>query len=178
VVCNTQNHWVCALCSLSSILNTGQQNISKTGPSSVFRWGEGDTYFLGSTGKTQLSSSLPNLTWRRKQVQFPKCCASIYLEFRTIDKSILTQRIWGIWIPLRLISLRSNYKNILCPVILLRSKEACFKYLWFSTDKKMCNPQYRDLTINITFPLHSNLTFTEWVQSNEYFVHISMLPEI
>jgi hypothetical protein len=51
-----------------------KHNFSETGCFSVFRWGAGETCFVGSVGPK----------WRRKKIQFPKRC--VRLEYRTMDK--------------------------------------------------------------------------------------------
>jgi hypothetical protein len=53
MVYNTQNHWVCKLCPSSEIVNTRKHNVSETESFSVLRWGEGDTYSVGSLRKSQ-----------------------------------------------------------------------------------------------------------------------------
>jgi hypothetical protein len=40
------------LCSSSGILNTIKHSVSETGSVPVFRWGEGDTYSVGSLRKS------------------------------------------------------------------------------------------------------------------------------
>jgi hypothetical protein len=42
-----KNHWDFGLWLSSEILNTRKHNVSKTGPISFLRWGEGDTYSVG-----------------------------------------------------------------------------------------------------------------------------------
>jgi hypothetical protein len=50
-VYNTQGYWVSGICPSSGISFTGTQNGSETGSVSVFRWGEVDTYSVGSIKK-------------------------------------------------------------------------------------------------------------------------------
>jgi hypothetical protein len=53
MVFNTQNYWVSELCPTSRILNTRKNNVSETGSVSVLRWGDGDTYSVGSLRKSK-----------------------------------------------------------------------------------------------------------------------------
>jgi hypothetical protein len=39
IVYNTQNYWVCGLCPLSEILNTGENNVLETGSVSILKGG-------------------------------------------------------------------------------------------------------------------------------------------
>jgi hypothetical protein len=48
MVYDTQNYWVSGLRPSSGILNTRKHNVSETGSVSILRWGEGDTYSVGS----------------------------------------------------------------------------------------------------------------------------------
>jgi hypothetical protein len=56
---NTQSHWVSGHCLTSGILNTSKHNVSGSGSVSIFRWGEGDTYSVGSLKKSQPQSLDP-----------------------------------------------------------------------------------------------------------------------
>jgi hypothetical protein len=46
-----ENCWVSALFPSSGFLNTKKHNVSETGSASI-RCGEGDTYYVGSLGKS------------------------------------------------------------------------------------------------------------------------------
>jgi hypothetical protein len=43
------------------------------------------TMFINSFWRTQHSTCLPPLTWRRKQIQFPKRCVLLFVFFRIPD---------------------------------------------------------------------------------------------
>jgi hypothetical protein len=90
-----QNHWVSELRRSSVILNTRKHNVSEAGSVSGLRWVEGDTNSLGFLRPVievstfhgiQWSRCFPPFAWGQEQIQFPKRCASYYLEFRTMDK--------------------------------------------------------------------------------------------
>jgi hypothetical protein len=47
-----QNYWVSALCPSSGILDNRKHNVPETESVPVLRWGDGDTYFVGSLRKS------------------------------------------------------------------------------------------------------------------------------
>jgi hypothetical protein len=52
MVYDTQNYWVFGLCPSSYFLKIREHNVSENEGVSVLRWGEGDTYSVGSVRKS------------------------------------------------------------------------------------------------------------------------------
>jgi hypothetical protein len=98
MVYNTQNHWAWGLRVSFWILIAREHNVSEIESVSVFRWREGDIYSVievRSFYGTQQSRCLRPLIWRRKQIQFPKCCD--FYSFRIPDDEQSSQIQW-IWL--------------------------------------------------------------------------------
>jgi hypothetical protein len=78
----TQNYCVLGLCLSSGILETRKHNISETGSVCVLRWGEEDTYSVGSLRKSwssdcsQVIAIKPNTSYRFHKL--PCNCSTLY----------------------------------------------------------------------------------------------------
>jgi hypothetical protein len=68
--CNTHNYWVCKICPSSRVLNT-RKHMSKLDLYLSLGEGEGDTYSVGSHGKSQLLSLAPSKGPNRVGVSLP-----------------------------------------------------------------------------------------------------------
>jgi hypothetical protein len=77
MVYNTQNYWVSGLCPSSRIQNTRKHNVSETGFVSVLRRGGGE----------KKTPTLLGPLDRASQIQFPKCCVCLDLEFLKMGKA-------------------------------------------------------------------------------------------
>jgi hypothetical protein len=75
MVYNTENHWVCGLCTLSRILNTRKHSVLGTGSVSFFRWGGmlklKLIYNWQSVGQSVLMSGLGPVTNFSFSLKFP-----------------------------------------------------------------------------------------------------------
>jgi hypothetical protein len=78
-VSGSQSYQFSGLCSSSGILISRKHIVSETESVSILRWVEGDTLWsslerANLTHWTQQSRCIPPVTWRLKQIQFPKRC--------------------------------------------------------------------------------------------------------